>query len=452
MTLATSTPEVESFCEYGTVGDEYLKIKKVKIRNRGEGTDSDNNKWFLLDRIEIEVQLKNDNNYDIDDIIFELGLFKKGSDANIIDEMFWISEDDEEYEAGDIEEEGEDDELEHTFEFIINPEEVEDGKYYLKIKAYAEGYEDEVCVDHSSDLADSDFGSDSEYYAEINIELEDENDGRAIIVDVYELSSPIEVSCDTEVRIEVDVWNIGDKDQEQVNVNLFNTELGIDLNYVTRDDLDKGDKEEIDFTFTVPKDAEEKTYFLEFRTHYDYDDKKDKYKESSETFNTLLKVKGNCQIPTAVKITAELDSETPEAIAGKQVIIKATIENTGEETTTYTISVFGNSAWSSLSAIDPQEVTIEAGESENVYLNLILDSEAQGDKEFTIKATYDDQTTEQEVLLSIEQPTAGVTGAVVSEHVRENWFVYLIAIINIILIIAIIAVIKSMATSRPTAR
>ena len=46
----------------------------------------------------------------------------------------------------------------------------------------------------------------------------------------------------------------------------------------------------------------------------------------------------------------------------------------------------------------------------------------------------------------------GVTQDVVIEHLRENWFIYLIALINIILIIAIIAVVKSMVGKSPSAR
>jgi len=308
-----------------------------------------------------------------------------------------------------------------------------------------------ACIDFAEDLADSDFGS-SEYYAEIKIEKERENDERPVVVDIDELPDQIPASCGTEVRLLVDVWNIGDEDQEQVKVTLFNEALGIDLDYEIREDMDEaGDKEEIDFVFTVPKDAEEKIYALEFQTYYDYDEDDDLYDERSKIFRAYLKVEGNCEVETEdPKITAELDPETPEAIAGKQVIIKATIKNTGDAETTYTISVEGYSTWSTLSEVVPKEITLKAGESEDVSIMLNLDSDAEGDKEFTIKATYDEQTTEQKVALSVEKSaTAGITGAVVGDHIRTNWFIYLIAIINIILIIAIIAVVKSMVGRTP---
>ncbi len=328
-------PEEEDFCNSGdgAIGHEYLEIKKVKISNRGLSDDSEDNVWYPLDTIRVEVELENNDESDegeIEDMVFVLGLFEEGSTADIADEMFWISEDDEEIEIGDIEEQGEDDELTHTFEFRVNPEDLEEGKYVLKIKVYSDKEdEDNVCIDYAEDLADSDFGS-SEYYAEIKIEKERENDERPVVVDIDELPDQIPASCGTEVRLLVDVWNIGDEDQEQVKVTLFNEALGIDLDYEIREDMDEaGDKEEIDFAFTVPKDAEEKIYALEFQTYYDYDEDDDLYDERSKIFRAYLKVEGNCEVETEdPKITAELDPETPEAIAGKQVIIRATIKNT----------------------------------------------------------------------------------------------------------------------------
>jgi len=448
--------EEEFFCNNGdgAIGDQELKISKVKITNRGPSEDGEDNKWFPLDTIEVEVELENNGDEEIEDIIFEFGLFEQGSSTNLAEDMLWISEDDEEIEIGDIEEKGEDDELKHTFEFRVNPEDLDKGNYIFKIKAYSDDLdEDNVCVDYSDDLSDNDFG-DSIYYAEIDINKEKENDERPVVVDVEELNN-LEAFCDTEVSLVVDIWNIGDEDQEQVKVTLFNEDLGIDMDYVLRGGLDEGDdKEEIEFVFKIPKDAEEKEYLLDFQTYYDYDEDDDTFDERSKIFRTSLKVEGNCAFETSEpQITAELDPETPDAIAGEQVIIKTTIRNTGNETITYIISVSGNSAWSSLNAIDSKEITLEAGESEDVDIILDLDDDAQGDKEFTIRTTYGDETAEQKIALFVENPTAaGITGATVGEHIRTNWFIYIIALINIILIIAIIAVIKSMAGKAPASR
>ena len=51
---------------------------------------------FELGEIGLGSLFESDGTVDLDDVIFELGLYKKGSSTNIIDEMLWISKDDEE--------------------------------------------------------------------------------------------------------------------------------------------------------------------------------------------------------------------------------------------------------------------------------------------------------------------------------------------------------------------
>ena len=147
-------------------------------------------------------------------------------------------------------------------------------------------------------------------------------------------------------------------------------------------------------------------------------------------------------------MTADLDSDTPEAVAGEEVIVNAELKNTGDSTTTYTVSVSGNSAWSSLVSVTPSTVTLDAGESKTIPIVLELDEDAEGDQDFTIKVAYDDKVTEQEVGLAIAK-TADQSQAF-KEHLKENWFIYVIVLVNLILIIAIILVIKRMLTPRAT--
>ena len=74
-----------------------------------------------------------------------------------------------------------------------------------------------------------------------------------------------------------------------------------------------------------------------------------------------------------------------------------------------------------------------------------IDDDATGEKEFTIRASYDNgKITDQTVALALE---AGASQDALLNHLRNNWFIYVIAIVNIILIIAIIAVVRSMVRS-----
>ena len=131
------------------------------------------------------------------------------------------------------------------------------------------------------------------------------------------------------------------------------------------------------------------------------------------------------------------------------MVVNSVLKNTGDVKTTYTVSVFGNSEWSSLNSLDPQTFTLTPGESKDVNIVLNVKPDAQGEKEFTIKASYDGQESEQKVALSvISSATQQVPLTPFIENIRANWFIYLIILVNIILIIAIILVIRSMISPR----
>ena len=431
---------VADFCEIGEQGDEdedvgLLEIVDVKIDN-DDGDDLD---WIPLDSITIEVEVENIGDDKVRDIIVEIGLFDANG-KNIIDDMKNL--DKEEVELGSI---NEDDEDTAVFEFQV-PADFEDDTYSLVVKAYSDDMdEDTVCTSKATDFDEND------YYEKINGERETDEE-KHIVIDNIRIS-PTEPQCGEIVQVSAEVFNIGDEDYEdQIRVTFKNEALGIDKELIIREDFDQGDSEIIDFEFEIPQDAELSAYTLEFRTFYDYDDKDEFYDLVSENkFFKSFAVDGNCiLIPeSSVKITANLDDSTPEANAGERVIIKATLENTGEDTTLYTISVYGNSAWSSLENIDPSSIIIPAGESKDVEIILNIDEGIEGNKELTIKAEYSGETTEQKVQLSVSAgATSGITGAAISEHLKTNGFIYAIVLINLILIIAIILVIRRMVETK----
>ena len=114
----------------------------------------------------------------------------------------------------------------------------------------------------------------------------------------------------------------------------------------------------------------------------------------------------------------------------------------------YTLSVSGLDDWATLASIDDQVFTIAAGEVKDINIILNLDSDAEGDKEFTIKTTYGESgITEKKVPLSISASNAQLVPFV--DNVKSNWFIYVIILVNVILIIAIISVIRSMVSPRP---
>ncbi len=431
-TLTVPLSFVGSFCKQGEKGAD-LEVTKVDIDN----SDGDDDEWSPLDEIEIKVEVSNEGDEKIKEINVELGLFDSDG-KNIIKDMENL--DSEEIDLGSIKD---DDEDTAVFNFKV-PADFEDGDYRLVVKAFSKDLREEnLCTARSTDL-------DNEFFQLIDGARED-NEEKHIVLDNIKVS-PSPAQCGERIQITGELVNIGDADYEdQVKVTLSNTELELNLEQIVRENFDQGDSEMVDFEFDVPQQIEEKSYVLDFVTYYDYDEDDNTYDiHSEDTFTTSIKIAGNCEREVKnVQITAQLDSETPQAVAGKQVIVNSVLKNTGDVETVYTVSVFGNSQWSVLNSVDPQIFTLAPGESKDVSIVLTVNEDAEGENEFTIKASYNGQETEQKVALSIASSyTKDVQLTPFLETIRANWFIYLIILVNIILIIAIILVIRSMVSPR----
>ena len=435
----------DRFCSSGSLNATELELS-VDISNKGEGDDE---RWLPLDIIEIEVELDNKNDRidfdgdgdtsdgdgDLDDVTFELGLFKEGNlDTNLIDDMDWVSKDDEEFEVGNIDEDESD---KHTFKFRVDPGEIDDGNYVLMVKAYPKGGEtDEACIDSSADLADSDFGT-SEFFADIEVELESDSD-KMVVVD--EGAEPIMVNgfCYSQASLSVDVWNIGDEDfPDKVLVTLVNSELGLDEKVAIDGDFDAGDREKVTFNFAVPEDAEKKTYALSLRTLYDYDEDDDVYdKESDETFKVFLKVEGSCSSFTGseASVTANLESGGD---AGDNLVIKTTITNNGDEQMTYLVSPAGFGVWASSADAVPATFTLAAGQSRDVTSTLSVNDDASGQQSFNVEVIANNElVVSQPVSVEIEGKSGFLTGSAIG----SNGYLWGFGLLNLIIIVAIIIV------------
>lgn len=430
--LTVTLTVFNAFCSAGSKDHANLKLK-VDINNRGEGDDDD---WMPLDLIEIEVELENnrdlDGDGDLDDILFELGLFKKGSSSNIMDEMMWISEDDEEVEVGDVDE-NEDEKW--LFEFRVDPREVDEDNYILKVKAFPDGDESETCLGESEDLTD--FGS-SDSFADIQVSKENDEE-KMVVIDKKSYSLVTNAFCSEQVSLSVDVYNIGDKDfEDQIKVTLSNKELGINEEEISSGDFDEGDKSQVTFSFEVPKDAQEKTYTLLMETFYDYDKDDDQYDEISEdTFTALLKVEGSCTAVSAnALVTAILESGGD---AGEKLVVRATITNNEDEAKVFTINAAGFSQWASSFITDRNSLSLGAGESANVLFTFNVNDDASGSQSFTIElVSEDNEVITQPVSVSIEEAKSGfLTGSFLGV---KNGYLFGIAILNLVLVLAIIIV------------
>lgn len=415
-TFSVSITNVEEFifCEYDEGVSENPGELKVTIKDitvtQGFGDDEE---WFLFDEVEVEVEVENKGDDDVDDISLEWGLYNEDSDE-------WAIEMDEEDEFNV--KDGDEKKLIITFrvdddDFDLNLDEFDDD-YTLFVRATGEVDDDELNPETCK--------SDSEPIQIIT--------GDDFII-LNDIDFPELVSCGTDVEITADIWNIGDGDQEDVFIMINNKELGI-KEQIEIGDVDKFEDEKLVFNFQVPKGAEEKWYTLEFTI---YDEDNDVFENSNDDlaeFTASFKVEGSCVVEPQVMVTASLESG---GRAGEELIIKATITNTGSKLATYELNAVEYADWATLISVDPNTILVAAGESQDVLITFNANADVSGDKLFNIEVLSGDEVVaEQPVSVTIEKSGASfITGGIIS---GDNWYLWGIGALNIILVIVIILV------------
>ena len=399
----------KAYCSSDNPGNLEVEIKNVDVVE-GFGDDD---QWFLFDDVEVEVRVKNNGVEDIDDVIVEWGLYNKETGEWIVD--------DEEKDFNLKEGAKKDITIKLSVDDNLNS--VENGDFVFYVKAYGD-VDDETNTDTCT--------SDSE-----NIELMTDEDF-VILNDIK--VSPEVVQCGGEVRVSGDAWNVGENDQDDVSVRVYNSELKLDklIKFTT---VDAFDSEKLDFVFEVPHNAQEKSYSLEFTV---YDEDNDVFKNSDDdesTFVVLFDVKENCKLDqeAPVSISAGLSSD---GVVGGKVAVSAVITNLEDELSTYKLTASGYSDWASLVEVDKETLVLSSGESSEVLFTFNVEDDVSGENSFVIEVlSGDDVVVKQPVSVLIEGKKPGVlsriTGNVIS---GDNWYLWGIGILNVFLVLVIIIV------------
>src|SRR3989339_674936 len=198
---------------------------------------------------------------------------------------------------------------------------------------------------------------------------------------LYNIQAPETMLCDEKITIIAEVWNIGDEDQDVYQNNF-------------------GDDE-----------AE---------------------------FSTNIEVTGVCKADAKVTVSASLVSDGK---AGEELIIKAIIANTGEESTTYTLNTAGYTAWASSASIDQNTFTLNKGEVKEVLITFDVNKEAFGDQMFNLEILSNNQLiSQQPVSVLIKEADKGFVDQMKSITGKINWVLWAIILLNIILVIVIVIV------------
>lgn len=415
-----------SYCEQGPLGLDIIEIRDVD--ESGSSSDDDWT-WYPQDEITINVKVKNNDDDNDREVRVEWDLYDtKEKEFLDIGDDDTVDVNNNDYEW-----------IEFTFEV---PYDLERGSHYL---LYVKAYDDDEGEEYACSVADENGKSASVGDTEgIQIEITRESND----IDITKTNLPELLSCSSTTDVELWIANVGRSREDKIKVTLLESDFGGEVSREISK-LDWDDKaERVSFPITVPKDLEEGIYNLKFRVFFDYDEDDDEYGES-KTFEYSIEVKGNCIVESdlSASITAELDSD---AVAGEQLVIKGTLENTGGEETIYSLTATGYSSWADFDRTEPTTLTLKSGESKSFFMYFNVDEDSEGEQFFTIKANYDGDSTEQEVSVMIESSgtTGAVTGSAISEHLRENWFIWVIVIINIILIIAIILVARRIVATK----
>ncbi len=413
---------VKSFCARGPVGGN-LVINSVDIENSGDEDDE----WRPLDKVEIEVEVENTAEDDIDDIIVELGLFDS-TGRNQANDLDFENTGEEEIDLGNL---NDGDEETVTFTFQVPPD-FEAGSYKLAVKAFSDDTgESRECTDTSEDLDES-------FFENIDVEREDD-EGKFIAFDNIEIT-PDQVTCGDAVTVSADVFNVGDDEQDQVKVNLVNSELGVRLEKEIREDLDEGDKTEVSFSFVVPEKLKDKLYILELDANYDY--RNGNYRESSDEPTryglNVVGCEGQMEEPTSGRIASISASLDSDAKAGEEMIVKSIITNLGEETSTFIISASGFESWAQISSISERILSLDAGETEEITLVFDVNEDASEEQSFVLEARAGENVETREIAVNIESGEEAPSTP--QFNFGDNNLLWIIGIINVVLIVLIIVV------------
>ncbi len=386
-----------------------LNIDDIDISiEKGFGDD---NEWYPMNEIKVSIDVGNDGEEEIKNIVVEWGLYDKQNGK-------WIVDDEEnDFDLDDDKEET----LEITFELDEIDEFEDDGDYIFYVWATGD--------DESTDNKTSTYLSEG-------IDVVTDND--FVILD--DIESAEAVSCGNEIQITADVWNIGDSDQDDVYVVIYNKELGIDEK-VTVGDIDAFDSEKLNALVKIPENAEEKSYSLTLSVYDEDDEVYQNDNDDEAEFSYVINVEGECETEELIPIVSvSADLESDSAKAGQEMIVKATISNTGTKKAVLNLELSDYTGWASLVSMDKTSLILEAGASQDVLITLKINKDVSGDKNFNILVKEGEKVLSQPVSVTIEEASVfpGITGLFTGE--QSNLYLWGIGALNVLLVFIIIIV------------
>jgi hypothetical protein len=390
-----------SYCSVENEGNLKVDIRDINVIGFSDNDDE----WYLLDEVEIEIRIDNDGDEDVENIEVEYALYSSDGDLIFNDDVDELDID-----------EGDDETL--TFTFEIDPDDFDSDNedYILYVKATGEIADG---VNEGENTCDSDSQ---------NVKVIFDRD--FVILDNIEIT-PETAQCSSTVRLTADAWNIGSRDQNDVEVLISSSSLKISQR-VEVGDIDTIENEKISFEFTIPEDAPERTHSIELVV---YDEDGDIYESDNDDesrFSIHINVDGACGvIGDSVSVDASLESD---AKAGKDLIVKTIITNTGNKILTFNLVASDYSDWADTASFSQNSVALNAGESKEITLTLGVKKDSSGEQSFNIDVSSDGE------LVMTQPVSVDIEKSGLSFDLGDSWYLWAIGALNIILVIIIIIV------------
>jgi hypothetical protein len=406
--------ESENYCGiYENKGN--LQIRDIEI-NTLNGFGDDEDYWYLFDEIEVTVEVENEGDYDLEDVELEWVLYTSAGERIMSDDV----------KRRDIDKRDSED---FVFSFVLD-ENIED--FYK---------EDAILYIRAIGEIDSDDSNDEELSCVYNSEQVDIITGDDFVIlnnfavngEELENSESIQEFYSEDVlTITADVWNIGDNDQDDVYVRVYNNKYGISK-IVDIGDIDAFEDDSFMVEIEIPEITEEEEWFLINFEVYDEDDDVFENSEDDEAiFGILVKVIGDVEIEPPI-VSAQLDSE---AKAGEKLVILANIENIDDNEITTTLNLEGYSDWASLINVEPLIMTLGPKESQQVKIEFMVDKDAEGIQNFDLNVLSEGEIlTTQPISVTLEESSFNF-----ADFISENKKVIGIVLLNLILLILIIII------------
>jgi hypothetical protein len=388
--------------------------------------NEDDNLLYPFDESTFVFYVENDGTSKIKDIEIEACVWDVSAEKCVFDE------DDMKISNNKFDlKEGKDQKI--TLTFTPDAEKLKSGNtnYVFYVRAVGE-------IDDSDSAYDGDETGDSSYS---NFEIV--TDDEFVIISNIKLNTE-SVSCGNTVELTADVWNLGDDlDDDEVFVWVYNKELGINKKIEFPNGIDSMESEKIDFTFTVPQNAAEKSYTIRLGAYNDDGLSDDDVFQTSKgdddqdaVFYTPLTIAvGSCSTTPLASVAASLQSD---AKAGNEFTVKATIINAGLSSSTFNLALSGYDSWASLVSMDKTSVTLASGASQDVIITLKANAGASGDQTFNIDVVEGTKSLSQPVSVSVAR--TGISLPNLSNLFSGNSWIWVIGALNALLVLVIVVV------------